>query len=211
MKIAIIDYGSGNLHSTLKAFERMAQLVEPHATVKLVTNTETLITASHIVLPGVGAFGDCMNGLTSMDGMVDALNVEVLQKGKPFLGICVGMQLLAQRGLEYGNHVGLGWIKGEVVSLTPSDSTLKIPHMGWNNLTFPNPHPLFANITAGSDVYFVHSYHMHCHDSASIIAETDYGQHVTAAVARDNVMGVQFHPEKSQQVGLQIIENFLRM
>jgi len=169
--------------------------------------------ADRVVLPGVGAFADCRRGLDAVPGMVDALAEVVREKGRPFLGICVGMQLLAARGLEHGVTAGLGWIGGEVDRLEPSDPGLKIPHMGWNNLDPVRPHPLLAGIRTGPDglnAYFVHSYHLKPADGADLVATTDYGGAVTAIIARDNVAGTQFHPEKSQTLGLAFLANFLR-
>jgi glutamine amidotransferase len=165
-----------------------------------------------VVLPGDGAFADCRRGLEGLPGMLDALNEMVLGRGRPFLGICVGMQLMAERGREYETTAGLGWIAGEVCRISPADPGLKIPHMGWNTLTPRRPHPLFAGIPLGEDglhAYFVHSYHLEAADSADVIAQSDYGGAVTALVARDNYAGTQFHPEKSQKLGLALIANFL--
>jgi len=204
MTTVIIDYGSGNLRSVAKALEYVSEkkiLVSSAAT--------DLKDASRIILPGVGAFADCMQGLGSLPGMLDALFEEVLQKKKNFLGICVGMQMLFERGHEYGVHNGLGWIQGEVTALHTTHSTLKIPHMGWNELTIQREHPLLKNISNGNHAYFVHSYHANCKDISDVIATTEYGQKITAVVARDNVMGTQFHPEKSQTTGLALLKNFV--
>jgi glutamine amidotransferase len=211
-RVTIIDYGSGNLHSALKAFERAAHESGSGAEVVLTSDPAAVATADRIVLPGVGAFADCYRGLHSIAGMRDALELAVRQKGRPFLGICVGMQLLASRGLEHGVHDGLGWIAGEVDAIRPADPLLKIPHMGWNTLVVRQPHPLLANIATGSDglhAYFVHSYHLTPADPADLVTVTDYGGPVTAMVARDNLAGTQFHPEKSQRLGLALIANFL--
>jgi glutamine amidotransferase len=207
MTVAIIDYGSGNLRSAAKAFERAGG----DRTVLVTGRAEDLRRADHIVLPGVGAFGDCAQGLRALPGMVEALEQEVLAKGKPFLGICVGMQLMAERGLEHGHHAGLGWIPGEVAALTPDPGAgLKIPHMGWNELLQRDPdHPLFEGINDGAHAYFVHSYQFQAAAASAVIAEIEYGGLVTAAVARDNMAGTQFHPEKSQALGLRLIANFL--
>ncbi|MFZ0693001.1 MAG: imidazole glycerol phosphate synthase subunit HisH [Alphaproteobacteria bacterium] len=208
MTIAVIDYGSGNLHSAAKAIELAAR--ENGETVSVTSDANALKDAKRIVLPGVGAFADCKRGLTSLPGMIEALDKEVIKNGKPFLGICVGMQLMAERGLEDGVHEGLGWIKGEVRKLTPSDPTLKIPHMGWNDLQMTSKrHPLFKGLEPGSDAYFVHSYHLVCKNERDVLAETDYGGSVAAVIGRDNMAGTQFHPEKSQAVGLTLIANFL--
>jgi glutamine amidotransferase len=210
MSVAIIDYGSGNLHSAAKAFERAAR--ESGDAIVVTGDPEAVRTADRVVLPGVGAFADCRRGLDRVPGMVEALSEAVRQRGKPFLGICVGMQLMAERGREYATTEGLGWIAGDVRRISPRDSELKIPHMGWNTLTERRPHPLFAGIPLGPDglhAYFVHSYHLRVVDSADLVADSDYGGPVTALVARDNYAGTQFHPEKSQKLGLALIANFL--
>jgi glutamine amidotransferase len=211
-RVTIIDYGSGNLHSALKSFERAAHESGAGAEIVLTSDPETVATADRIVLPGVGAFADCYRGLHSIEGMRDALELAVRRKGRPFLGICVGMQLLASRGLEHGVHDGLGWIDGEVDAIRPSDPALKIPHMGWNTLDVRRPHPLLSGIATGAGglhAYFVHSYHLTPADPADLVAVTHYGGPVTAMVARDNLAGTQFHPEKSQRLGLALIANFL--
>jgi len=207
MSIALIDYGSGNLHSAAKAIELAAR--GAGETVAVTSDAAALNNADRIVLPGVGAFADCKRGLDALPGMVEALNEQILRKGKPFLGICVGMQLMAERGLEDGVHDGLGWISGEVRRLSPSDPTLKIPHMGWNDLRPAARHPLLEGIETGSDAYFVHSYHFVCRNESDIVARTDYGGPIAAIIGRDNMVGTQFHPEKSQAVGLRLIANFL--
>ena len=210
MTVAIVDYGSGNLRSAAKAFERAADGREV-----LVTGAaEELSRADHIVLPGVGAFADCIRGLRGLEGMIEALEENVIAKGKPFLGICVGMQLMAARGLEHGSHEGLGWIDGEVVPLEPvgdgENFPLKVPHMGWNELQILGPgHALFSGLAPGAHAYFVHGYRFAAADQSMALAEVDYGGPVTAAVGRDNMVGTQFHPEKSQAVGLSLIANFL--
>ena len=201
---ALIDYGSGNLRSAEKALARAGA-----AEIAVTDDPAVVAKAERIVLPGVGAFADCMNGVKSIPGMVEALQDAVLKRGRPFLGICVGMQLLASVGREFGDHAGLGWIDGEVVRLTASDATLKIPHMGWNELKIERPHPLLAGIESGAHVYFVHSYELRAEDAADILATTDYGGAVTAMIARGNIAGTQFHPEKSQAVGLRLLHNFL--
>ena len=212
MTVAIVDYGSGNLHSAAKALERAAlDLGAPR--IAVTSDPEIVRTADRVVLPGVGAFADCRRGLDAVPGMVEALEEAVHQRGQPFLGICVGLQLLAERGLEHGETAGLGWIKGEVVRMEPTDATLKIPHMGWNTLSLDRVHPLFDGIATGRDglhAYFVHSYHMQVADPADRLATTEYGGTVTAAVARGNVAGTQFHPEKSQKLGLALLANFLK-
>ena len=217
--IAIIDYGSGNLRSAEKAFARVIADQGLNFTVKVTDKPDDIIKAARIVLPGQGAFGTCMAGLSGISGMVEALEDSVLQRGVPFLGICVGMQLMASRGLEHGVHAGLGWIEGEVRPMQPNDPALKIPHMGWNELVMPfagaqdNVH--FVLRSAGSSpqtsvhYYFVHSFVFECSNSHHILGMTDYGGLVPAAVGRDNMIGVQFHPEKSQLAGLELISNFL--
>jgi len=212
MTVAIIDYGSGNLRSALKAFERASRDSGLMKKIVLTDKAEEVALAERIVLPGVGAFGDCMAGLAALDGMVEALDHAVTAEGKPFLGICVGMQLMAARGLEHGSHTGLGWIPGEVVKLTPADPALKIPHMGWNNLALTDAgitHPVLSGTDEGTDVYFVHSYHFRPQDPAATLATVEYGGPVTAIIGRDNMIGTQFHPEKSQNAGLRLIANFL--
>ena len=203
ISVALIDYGSGNLRSAEKA------LVRAGADVAVISDAGAIAGADRIVLPGVGAFGDCMRGLSAIPGMIEALRESVFERGTPFLGICVGMQLLASIGHEFGDHAGLGWIEGEVDKLAPSDPALKIPHMGWNELTVSRPHPLFAGIAPGAHAYFVHSYAMTPRDPAHVLATSDYGGAFAAAVGRDNIAGTQFHPEKSQAVGLTLLGNFL--
>ena len=200
----LIDYGSGNLASAAKALARVSGGREI-----LVTNKpEDVRAAERVVLPGVGAFADCMKGLSALPGMIAALNEKIIKQGAPFLGICVGMQLMATVGREFGDHAGLGWIEGEVVKLEPSDAALKIPHMGWNDLKILKPHPVLKGIETGADAYFVHSFQMKTKADA-LLATTDYGGPVTAVVGRDNLIGTQFHPEKSQATGLKLLENFL--
>ncbi len=211
MNVAIIDYGSGNLRSAAKAFERAAR--ETGHAVVVSSDPEEVRRAERIVLPGVGAFADCRRGLDAAPGMVAALNEAVIERGRPFLGICVGSQLMAERGVEKELTAGLGWIKGDVVEITPADPSLKVPHMGWNNLQVLREHPLLEGIPTGEnglDAYFVHSYHIRTADRDDVIAVADYGGPVTAIVGRDNFAGVQFHPEKSQALGLALIGNFLR-
>ena len=212
MSVAIVDYGSGNLRSAAKAFERAARDGGGGAEIVVTADPDVVARADRIVLPGVGAFADCRRGLDAVDGMVAALRDAVEVKGRPFLGICVGMQLMATRGLEHETVDGLGWIPGDVVRITPSDPTLKIPHMGWNTLTVRTEHPLLAGIPTGPQglhAYFVHSYHLAAADPADVVATTDYGGPVTAVVGRGNRVGTQFHPEKSQRLGLALIANFL--
>lgn len=213
MNVAIIDYGSGNLHSALKAFERAAQDHGIEASVASTSDPDAVRHADRIVLPGVGAFADCRTGLDAVPGLVAALEESVHKAGKPFLGICVGMQLMAERGLEKTVTPGLGWIKGEIALIEPKDPTLKIPHMGWNTLDVHRPHALLDGIKTGRDglhAYFVHSYHCRNGATDECVATSDYGGPVTAIVARDNWVGTQFHPEKSQQLGLALLANFLR-
>jgi len=211
MSVAIIDYGSGNLHSVAKAFERAAR--ETGDTVIVTADAEAVAAADRIVLPGVGAFADCRRGLDAVPGMVEALNEEVIKRGKPFLGICVGCQLMAERGLEKETTAGLGWIAGDVVEIEPSDSALKVPHMGWNTLNVVHEQPILAGISTGENglhAYFVHSFHLKTRHDDDLIASADYGGRVTAIVAHDNYAGTQFHPEKSQKLGLALIANFLK-
>ncbi len=212
MLVAIIDYQSGNLHSAQKAFERAARESGIAAEIAVTSDPEAVRRAERIVLPGVGAFSDCYRGLESAAGMMEALREAVLG-GRPFLGICVGMQMLADRGLEHGTHKGLGWIGGEVSLVEPADKTLKVPHMGWNTLSYLREHPLFEGIPGGAQgwhAYFVHSYQFRCTEQSDIVAVADYGGPVTAAIARGNIAGTQFHPEKSQKLGLRLISNFLK-
>jgi imidazole glycerol-phosphate synthase subunit HisH len=212
VSVAIIDYGSGNLHSAAKAFERAARDSGMAQPIAVTREPEAVLAAERVVLPGVGAFADCRRGLDQVPGMVEALTEAVRRRGKPFLGICVGMQLMAERGREYEVTDGLGWIGGEVCRISPRDPGLKIPHMGWNTLDQRRPHPLFAGIPLGPNglhAYFVHSYHLRVADGADLVADCDYGGPVTALVARDNYAGTQFHPEKSQKLGLAMIANFL--
>ena len=213
MNVAIIDYGSGNLHSAAKAFERAARESGLNDAINVTSDPDALRKADRIVLPGVGAFADCRRGLLGIDGMLEALTESVHTRAAPFLGICVGMQLLAERGLEHGVTPGLGWIGGEVAPISPQTPALKIPHMGWNSLSLRAEHPLFENVPTGETglhAYFVHSYHLRAEHPSHVLATTDYGEALTAVVGRDNIAGVQFHPEKSQIMGLRLISNFLR-
>ena len=207
--VTIIDYGSGNLRSAANAFERQAALLDNPPEILVTADPEKVRAADRIVLPGVGAFADCAAGLNAVPGMREVLEERVIAGGTPFLGICVGMQLLATEGREKAITPGLGWIEGAVVHLTPSDTSLKIPHMGWNTLTIRQPHALLAGIPEGLHAYFVHSYHLVTDRKDTTIATTDYGGPVTAIVGRDNIFGTQFHPEKSQALGLALISNFL--
>lgn len=213
MSVAIIDYGSGNLHSAAKAFERAAREAGLEQPILVTCDPEAVAKAERIVLPGVGAFADCRRGLHAVPGMVEALKRRVHGDGRPFLGICVGMQLMATRGLEHTISEGLGWIGGDVAPIRPADPALKVPHMGWNTLQQTRPHPLLEGIPTGAEglhAYFVHSYALTPADPADVIATTDYGGPVTAIVGRGNIAGTQFHPEKSQALGLKLIANFLR-
>jgi len=210
---AIIDYGSGNLHSAVKAFERAAREAGLDETICVINDPESVRRANRLVLPGVGAFADCRAGLERIPGLIDALRETARVRGCPFLGICVGMQLLATRGLEHGETRGFDWIEGEVEAINPEDPAFKIPHMGWNTLDLMRAHPLFSGITTGEKglhAYFVHSYHFKAQCAEDVLATTSYGGPITAAVAKDNLAGVQFHPEKSQRLGLALIANFLR-
>ena len=212
-RTAIVDYGSGNLNSAAKAFERAAREAELDMAIEVTSDPERIRTAERIVLPGVGAFADCRRGLDAVAGLVGALTEAVIHEGRPFLGICVGMQLMATRGREHETAHGLDWIPGEVLAIAPKDPSLKIPHMGWNTLRARSIHPLLDGIPIGElglHAYFVHSYAFHPDQDSDVVAVTDYGGPVTAIVARDNVAGTQFHPEKSQGLGLALIANFLR-
>lgn len=207
--VAIIDYGSGNLRSAAKAFELMASKAGAGQDIVVTSDAETVRRADRIVLPGVGAFGDCRTGLLAVDGMMAALSEAVMQRARPFLGICVGMQLMATRGLEHGVHEGFGWIAGDVAAISPSGG-FKVPHMGWNELSLRAiDHPLLTGIADGSHAYFVHSYQLVPENSAHVLATVNYGGTITAMVGRDNLAGTQFHPEKSQTTGLRLIANFL--
>ena len=206
--IALVDYDSGNLHSAHKAFERMAHEAG-RGTVGVTSEPDVVAKADRIVLPGDGAFPACRKALNDMGGLAEAIVEAVEKDGKPFLGICVGMQMLATLGHEYEETAGFDWIGGEIVRITPADATLKVPHMGWNDLVIDNPHPVLDGIKTGDHAYFVHSYHMKVSDPAQRIAHVDYAGDITAIVGRDNVVGTQFHPEKSQATGLRLIANFL--
>lgn len=213
MRVAIIDYGSGNLRSATKAFERAAREAGIAATIELTADAERVRTADRIVLPGVGAYADCAAGLKAVAGMWETVEDVAVRKGRPFLGICVGMQLMSERGLEKTVTTGFGWIAGDVKEITPADPALKIPQIGWNTIELRRDHPVFSGIATGSDglhAYFVHSYHLEARKPDEVLAVADYGGPVTAAVARDNLIGTQFHPEKSQALGLALIANFLR-
>ena len=210
MKVAIVDYGSGNLHSAHKAFERAAREAGISAEVRVTADPDWVRAADRVVLPGVGAFADCRRGLDAVAGMVEAMEARVRREGAPFLGICVGMQLLATRGLEHETTAGLDWIAGDVAVIRPADPTLKIPHMGWNTLDVRRPHALLKGVRPGLHAYFVHSYQLYAKDDRDVVATADYAGPITAIVARGNVAGTQFHPEKSQALGLALIGNFLK-
>ena len=213
MTVAIVDYGSGNLHSAAKAFERAARESGRDQPIVVTRDPDAVRRADRIVLPGVGAFADCRRGLDAVEGMIEALEETVRGKGRPFLGICVGMQLMAERGREYRVSEGLGWIPGEVDRIAPTDPDLKIPHMGWNTLDTLRAHPLLDGIATGPQglhAYFVHSFHLNAAERDCLVAQADYGGPVTAMVARDTCAGTQFHPEKSQRLGLALIANFLK-
>ena len=213
MSVAIVDYGSGNLHSAAKAFERAARESGHDQPIVVTSKPDEVVRAERVVLPGVGAFADCRHGLDAVPGMVEALEETVRRRGRPFLGICVGMQLMAERGREYQVTPGLGWIAGEVDRIAPNDANLKIPHMGWNTLNMLKAHPLLADIPLGSNglhAYFVHSYELKTVQRSDLVAQADYGGPLTAIVGRDNMVGTQFHPEKSQRLGLALIANFLK-
>jgi imidazole glycerol-phosphate synthase subunit HisH len=208
--VALIDYGSGNLTSAAKALARAAATAEIGQAIEITSDPKVIAKAERIVLPGVGAFAACFAGLTSLTGMQDALTDAVLKRGRPFLGICVGMQLMAERGLEHGTHAGLGWLPGEIAPLQASEPTMKIPHMGWNTLTGLAPHPVLAGLEEGAHMYFVHSYAWRGAHAAHIRASCDYGGRFPAVIGRDNLIGTQFHPEKSQTAGLRLLANWLQ-
>ncbi|AIC25229.1 MULTISPECIES: imidazole glycerol phosphate synthase subunit HisH [Rhizobium] len=213
MRVAIIDYGSGNLRSATKAFERAAREAGIDAQIDLTDKAEDVAAADRIVLPGVGAYADCRRGLDAVPGMAEVLVEAVERRARPFLGICVGMQLMSSRGLEKTVTHGFGWIPGDVIEMTPDDPALKIPQIGWNTLDLKREHPLFDGIPTGAQglhAYFVHSYHLAAENADDVIATVDYGGPMTALVGRDNMVGAQFHPEKSQKLGLALIANFLR-
>jgi imidazole glycerol-phosphate synthase subunit HisH len=208
MTTVLVDYESGNLHSAEKAFQRMAS-EGGHGPVQITADPDVVARATRIVLPGDGAFPACRRGLQAIDGLEAALIEAVETRGVPFLGICVGMQMLTGWGREYEDVEGFGWIPGEVVRIEPSDPALKVPHMGWNDLVIDRAHPVLDGLDTGDHAYFVHSYHMKVTDPAHLLAHVDYGGPITAIVGRDNVVGTQFHPEKSQHAGLRLIANFL--
>ena len=210
MRVAIIDYGSGNLRSAAKAFERAAAEEGISARIEVTNEPESVARADRVVLPGVGAFADCRRGLAAVPGLEAALRETAIARVRPFLGICLGMQLMADRGREFETVSGLGWIAGEVVPIEPCDAALKIPHMGWNQIEPRTPHPLLQGLRAGAHAYFVHSYHFRLANPADLVAVTDYGGPLTAIIGYGNLAGTQFHPEKSQEAGLRLIGNFLR-
>ncbi|NKB20369.1 MAG: imidazole glycerol phosphate synthase subunit HisH [Alphaproteobacteria bacterium] len=211
MKVVIVDYGSGNLRSAAKALELVSTEINGQYDITVTGDAAVVGKADYVVLPGVGAFGDCVAGLAQLDGMIDALNEVVAIGGRPFLGICVGMQLMADRGIEHGEHAGLGWISGDVLPIEPVGESLKIPHMGWNELRLTaENHPVLNDIVDRTHAYFVHSFSLRCADEANVLAVTDYGGAVSAVVGRDNMIGTQFHPEKSQAAGLALLKNFLK-
>jgi len=213
VSVAIIDYGSGNLHSAAKALERAAREEGLVESIVVTREPEKVVRADRVVLPGVGAFADCRRGLDAVDGMVEALNESVRERGRPFLGICVGMQLMAERGREYEVTQGLGWIPGDVERIAPTDADLKIPHMGWNTLDARRPHPVLDGIALGPQglhAYFVHSFQLKPTVRSDLIAEAEYGGPVTAVVGRGTMVGTQFHPEKSQRLGLRLLANFMK-
>ena len=208
MLTVLVDYDSGNLHSAEKAFQRMA-LETAGGDVIVSSRPEDVMRADRIVLPGDGAFPSCRAALGSYGGLFEAISDAVITRGRPFLGICVGMQMMASWGREYTDTAGFDWIKGEVVKITPADPALKVPHMGWNDLVIDHPHPLLAGIKTGDHAYFVHSYHFRVENAADRLAHVAYGTDITAVIGRDNMVGAQFHPEKSQSAGLRLIANFL--
>lgn len=213
MSVAIIDYGSGNLHSAAKAFEFAAKRIDPTLKIVVTRDPEVVFRSDWIVLPGVGAYADCRRGLDSLDGMVDAMTEAVKHKARPFLGICVGMQLMATQGKEKVTTAGLDWISGDVEKIQPRDEHLKIPHMGWNTLTQLRDHPVLDQLPLGDKgqhAYFVHSYQLNATDESTVLARSEYGGPITAIVGKDTAIGTQFHPEKSQRFGLALISNFLK-
>ncbi len=210
MGVVVIDYGSGNLRSAAKAVERAAAEAGTGLSVEVSADARAVRAADRIVLPGQGAFAECARGVAAVPGLREALEEAVIERGRPFLGICVGMQLMASRGLEHGTHAGFGWIPGEVARIAPRDAGLKVPHMGWNDLVVDRAgHPVLAGLPTGTNVYFVHSYAVRCGEPAHVLAQVDYGGMLAAVVGRDNLVGTQFHPDKSQAAGLRLIANFL--
>jgi len=209
MRVGIIDYGSGNIRSVYKSFEKAALLLDSDIEIVIIDNIKKLRSVDKIVLPGVGAFADCMQGLKNINGLIELLNTMVLKESKTFLGICVGMQLLANYSNEYGHTEGLSWIEGDVSPIEKVEPEMKIPHMGWNSINFDNKHPIFNEIKEEEDFYFVHSYKINIKNNDFILAKTQYGSDITAVILKNNIIGTQFHPEKSQSAGIQFIKNFL--
>jgi glutamine amidotransferase len=209
MRTVIVDYDSGNLHSAEKAFERIARETDA-GDVAVTSNPEVVAKADRIVLPGDGAFPACKEGLLSISGLFEAIEHAVIHKGRPFLGICVGMQMMASVSREYHDTVGFDWVGGEVVKIRPTDPSMKVPHMGWNDLVIDGAHPVLEGLETGDHAYFVHSYQMQVTDPAHLLAHCDYGGPVTAIIGRANMVGTQFHPEKSQSAGLKLLANFLK-
>ena len=209
MTTALVDYDSGNLHSAQKAFERMAAEVGSGPIV-VTSDPEVVAQADRIVLPGDGAFPHCRSALFAYSGLAEAITEAVMRKARPFMGICVGMQMMATKGFEYEETDGFGWVDGEIRKIAPADPSLKVPHMGWNDLVIDNPHPVFDGLSTGDHAYFVHSYAMQVANPTERLAHVDYAGDVTAVIGRDNMIGTQFHPEKSQSAGLRMIANFLR-
>ena len=209
MRVGIIDYGSGNIRSVYKSFEKAALLLDSDIEIVIIDNIKKLRRVDKIVLPGVGAFADCMQGLKNINGLIELLNTMVLKESKTFLGICVGMQLLANYSNEYVHTEGLSWIEGEVSPIEKVKPEMKIPHMGWNSINFNKNHPIFNEIKEEEDFYFVHSYKINIKNNDFILAKTQYGSDITAVILKNNIIGTQFHPEKSQSAGIQFIKNFL--
>ena len=209
MRVGIIDYGSGNIRSVYKSFEKAALLLDSDIEIVIIDNIKKLRSVDKIVLPGVGAFADCMQGLKNINGLIELLNTMVLKESKTFLGICVGMQLLANYSNEYGHTEGLSWIEGDVSPIKKVEPEMKIPHMGWNSINFNKNHPIFNEIKEEEDFYFVHSYKINIKNNDFILAKTQYGSDITAVILKNNIIGTQFHPEKSQSAGIQFIKNFL--
>ncbi|MFT5703718.1 MAG: glutamine amidotransferase [Rickettsiales bacterium] len=207
LKVVIIDYGSGNLQSVLNALDKIKT---PSTIVQITSDPRNLKSATHIILPGVGAFGDCISSLNAIEGMNKELKTQVLENKKPFLGICVGMQLLADLGLEHGKNAGLGFIAGDVIEIDNQNETLKVPHMGWNNINIHKSHPILDGINDDEHFYFVHSFHFVVENKENIVATVNYGQKITAIIAKENIVATQFHPEKSSAAGLKILQNFIR-
>jgi imidazole glycerol-phosphate synthase subunit HisH len=212
VKIALIDYGAGNIHSVHKALDVAAHACGINLEISVGANPDIILSADRIILPGDGAFADCVGHLRSIDGLSDALFEAVHIKARPFLGICVGMQLLATKGLELGETAGLGWLHGTVERICPQDKSLKVPHMGWNTINANQAHPLLKDIALGETglhAYFLHAYHFIPDNKTDVVATADYGQAITAIIAKNNIIGTQFHPEKSQKLGSQLLQNFL--